>query len=72
LELPSPSSINNLPEGEEKMDENMGTPPLEEPKKNRTLIIVIAVLAVLCCCCVVIGALGWQFGDQIMYQLGIY
>ncbi len=55
------------------MDENMGTPSLEEPKKNnRTLIIVIAVIAVLCCCCIVIGALGWQFGDQLMYQLGIY
>ena len=34
------------------MDENMGTPLVEEPKKNKTLIIVIAVLAVLCCCCV--------------------
>jgi hypothetical protein len=26
----------------------------------------------LCCCCLVIGALGWQFGDQIMHQLGVY
>jgi flagellar basal body-associated protein FliL len=55
------------------MDENMGMPPVEEPKKNnRTLIIVIVVLAVLCCCCVAIGVLGWNFGDQIMYELGIY
>jgi hypothetical protein len=55
------------------MDENMGIPPLEEPKKNnRTLIIVIAVLVVLCCCCLVIGVLGWQYGDQIMNQLGVY
>ena len=55
------------------MNENMGVPPLEEPKKNnRTLIIIIAVVVVLCCCCVVIGALGWQFGDQIMNQLGVY
>jgi hypothetical protein len=56
-----------------EMDENMGTPPTEAPaNKNRTLIIVVAVIAVLCCCCVVIGALGWQFGDQIMFQLGLY
>ena len=55
------------------MAENMDMPPLEEPKKNnRTLIIIIAVVAVLCCCCVVIGALGWQFGDQIMNSLGLY
>ena len=55
------------------MEENMGTPPLEEPKKsNKTLIIVIVVLVVLCCCCIAIGALGWQFGDQVMNMLGIY
>jgi hypothetical protein len=55
------------------MAENMGTPPLEEPKKNnRTLIIVIVVLLVLCCCCVALGVLGWNFGDQIMYELGLY
>jgi hypothetical protein len=54
------------------MAENMGTPPVEGPKNNRTLIIVIVVLVVLCCCCAVIGALGWQFGDQIMYELGLY
>jgi len=55
------------------MAENMGMPPLEEPKKNnRTLIIVIVVLAVLCCCCVVIGALGWQYGDMLLYEMGIY
>jgi hypothetical protein len=55
------------------MNEHMGTPPTEAPaKNNRTLIIVVAVIAVLCCCCVVIGALGWQFGDQIMFELGLY
>lgn len=53
------------------MAENMDMPQVEEPKNNRTLIIVIVVLAVLCCCCVVIGALGWQYGDQIMYELGL-
>lgn len=55
------------------MADNMGTPSFEEPKKNnRTLIIVVAVVVVLCCCCIVVGALGWQFGDQIMSQLGVY
>lgn len=55
------------------MEENMGMPQVEEPKNNnRTLIIVVAVFAVLCCCCVVISALGWQFGDQLMYGLGLY
>ena len=54
------------------MAENMETPPVEEPQKNRTLIIVIGILVVLCCCCVVIGALGWQFGDQIIGQIRVY
>lgn len=50
------------------MTDNLGMPPLEEPKKNnRTLIIVIVVLVLLCCCCV--GALGswwlWNNGDQL-------
>ncbi len=55
------------------MNDNMGVPPTEPAaNRNRTLMIVIAVIVVLCCCCVVVGALGWQFGDQIMYQLGIY
>ena len=55
------------------MEENMGMPPLEEPKKsNKTLIIVIAVVVILCCCCIALGALGWTFGDQIMYELGLY
>ena len=57
------------------MEENMEMPPVEgeEPKKdNKNLIIIIVVVAVLCCCCVAIGTLGWQFGDQIMYELGLY
>ena len=52
------------------MAENM--PPLEEPKNNKTLITVIVVLVVLCCCCAAFGILGWQFGDTIMYELGLY
>jgi len=55
------------------MADNLGMPPLEEPKKNnKTLIIVIAVVVVLCCCCAAFVALGWTFGDQIMNSLGIY
>lgn len=55
------------------MADNMELPPLEEPKKNnKTLIIVIVVVVILCCCCAAFAALGWSFGDQIMYELGIY
>jgi len=54
------------------MDENMGTPSAAPAKKNNTVLIVVVVLLVLCCCCAVIGGLGWQFGDQIMTQLGLY
>jgi len=45
----------------------------EEPKKsNTTMIIVIVVLVVLCCCCLALAGAGWQFGDQIMYELGMF
>ena len=48
------------------MAENMGMPPLEEPKKNnRTLIIVIAVVVVLCCCCIIVLTTGYYLGDCI-------
>lgn len=54
------------------MADNLEMPPAEEPSNNnRTIIIVVAVLAILCCCCVAIGVLGWNFGDQILYELGI-
>lgn len=58
-------------------ENNVEIPPIEEaveePKKdNKKLIIIIAVVVVLCCCCVAIGALGWNFGDQILYELGLY
>lgn len=42
------------------------------PKKNNTVIIVVGVLLVLCCCCLIVGGIAWQYGDQILYQLGIY
>lgn len=55
------------------MEENMGTPPLAEPRRNnRTLIIVIAVLVTLCCCCFA-GAVALYFGyDSMGDPLGIY
>ncbi|MGB7874399.1 MAG: hypothetical protein WBL25_08435 [Anaerolineales bacterium] len=55
------------------MAENMGTPPLQEPKKNnRTLMIVIVVLVVLCCCCVS-GMVALYYGyDYMGDPLGIY
>ena len=55
------------------MAENMGMPPLEEPKKkNNTVIIIVSVLAVLCCCCVIGLGIAYQFGDQVMSALGVY
>jgi len=54
------------------MNEPIGTPLPEAPKKNNTVLIIVIALVVLCCCCVVVGGLAWQFGDQILYQLGIY
>jgi len=55
------------------MTENMGMPPVEEPKKNnKTLIIVIVVLLVLCCCCVA-ATVALYFGyDSLGDPLGIY
>jgi hypothetical protein len=55
------------------MAENMGMPPVEEPKKdNKRLIIIIAVIVVLCCCC--IGSLfALYYGyDSLGDPLGIY
>ena len=57
------------------MNEPVGTPinPMPAaPKKNNTVMIIVIVLVVLCCCCLAAGGLAWQFGDQILYQLGIY
>jgi hypothetical protein len=58
------------------MNEPVGTPinPMPEApkKKTNTWLIVGIVVIVLCCCCAAVVGLGWQFGDQILYQLGIY
>ncbi len=46
----------------------------EPPKKNnKTLIIIIivAVVLLLCCCTAVIGYVGWNYGDEILYELGL-
>lgn len=51
------------------MNEPIGTPMPEAPKKNNTgLIIGIVVAIVLCCCCALI-VVGWQFGDQLLQAL---
>ena len=54
------------------MNEPMGTSLPAAPKKNNTVLIIVIVLVVLCCCCVIAGGIAYQFGDQILYQLGIY
>ena len=54
------------------MNEPIGTPMPEAPKKNNTVLIIVIALVVLCCCCVIAGGIAYQFGDQILYQLGIY
>jgi hypothetical protein len=54
------------------MNEPVGMPVPAAPKKNNTVLIVVIVLVVLCCCCAVVVGLGYQFGDQILNQLGIY
>ncbi len=57
------------------MNEPIGTPVSPTPeapqKKTNVWLIVGIVVVVLCCCCVVAGGLAWQYGDQILYQLGI-
>ncbi len=52
------------------MNEPVGSPMPEAPKKSNTgLIIGIAVAVVLCCCCI-LAVGGWFYGDQIMQTLG--
>jgi hypothetical protein len=53
------------------MNEPVGTPMPEAPKKNNTVLIIVIVLVVLCCCCVIAGGLAYQFGDQILQALNI-
>jgi uncharacterized membrane protein len=53
------------------MSESIGTPMPEAPKKNNTWLIVGIVAIVLCCCCVGMLAVGWFYGDQILYELGV-
>lgn len=55
------------------MNEPIGTPLPEAPrKKTNVWLIVGIVVIVLCCCCALAGWLAWQFGDQVLYQLGVY
>ncbi|MBN2148591.1 MAG: hypothetical protein JW726_14485 [Anaerolineales bacterium] len=57
------------------MADDYGTPisgaPLAPKKNNTTLIIIIVVAVVLLCCCCVVAGVAWQYGDQIMYELGV-
>lgn len=54
------------------MNEPIGTPMPEAPKKNNTIIIVAVVAVVLCCCCVIGGYVLYAYlGDPIMQALGI-
>ena len=53
------------------MNEPIGTPMPEAPKKSNTWLIVGIVAVVLCCCCVVVLGIAWQFGDQIVRSLGM-
>jgi hypothetical protein len=46
--------------------------PESEPKKsNTTLIIAIVAVVLVCCCCACLSILGWQYGDAIIYELGM-
>lgn len=51
------------------MQDNMGIPPLEEPKKDnkKMIIIVVVAIVVLCCCCASIGSgvYLWNNGDSL-------
>ena len=55
------------------MNDPMGNPTYEAPKKNnRTIIIAVVVVVLLCCCC--IAAIGgwylWNSGDTLMNSSG--
>lgn len=54
----------------EPVYESAPLPPAEPKKSNNTMIIAIVAVVLLCCCCLCIGVLGWQFGDEIVRQLG--
>ena len=57
----------------QKMNKPVGPPVSETPKKNnKGLIISIITVVILCCCCLAVLGLFYQFGDQILYELGIY
>jgi hypothetical protein len=53
------------------MNEPVGTPMPEAPKKNNTWLIVGIVAVVLCCCCVIVFGVAWQFGDAIVQSIGM-
>ena len=51
------------------MNDPMGTPMMDAPKKNHTPIIIAVVVVVLLCCCCVAGIGGWWLwnnGDALV------
>jgi hypothetical protein len=52
------------------MNEPIGTPLPEAPKKSNTGLIIGIVVAVVLCCCCVVAVVAWQFGDQILQATG--
>lgn len=41
-------------------------PPVsDQPRKNNTPMIIAAVVVVVLCCCCILGAVLYQYGDQI-------
>lgn len=55
------------------MDEPVVTPPAPpQPSKPATWVIVLVVVLVLCCC--LFGAIGLliAFGEDLLYELGLY
>jgi hypothetical protein len=57
------------------MTDDFGTPitpaPVEPKKSNTTMIIIIVVAVLLLCCCCAVVIVAWQWGDDIMYELGV-
>ena len=56
------------------MNDPMGNPTYEAPKKNNTPMIIGIVVAilVLCCCCPITLYVSYQYlGDPIMKALGL-
>jgi hypothetical protein len=65
------SDSNKLPSYNPPPAMEPGVPPEQPKKSKKTWIIILVIVLLLCCCVIVLGVVAWQFGDQIMQQLGI-